>query len=94
MAIAISLFNGFNMGIERTKNKPVWGLNSDGEWDILTFTGFIIQTASVRFSFGSFYELIELEDLEENKAYLALLGLCRLFSLLSYIKRSVCTLWR
>ena len=64
MAIAISLFNGFNMGVERTKNKPIWGLNSDGEWDILTFTGFVVHIAFFRFSFGSFYELIELEDLE------------------------------
>ena len=64
MGIAISLFNGFNLGLERTINKPVWGLNSEGEWDILCFTGFILQIACFRFSFGDFYELIELEDLE------------------------------
>lgn len=64
MAIAISLYNGFNIGLERTKNKPMWGLNSNSDWDILTFTGFVFHLACFRISIGSFYEMIELEDFE------------------------------
>lgn len=57
MAIAIALYNGFNVGIEHTINRPMWGLNEDGEWIILEFTGVVIHLACFRFSIGSFYNI-------------------------------------
>ena len=52
------------MGIERTKNKHIWGLNRNGEWDVISVTGMRGHVAFSRFRCGSVYEMIALEDFE------------------------------
>jgi hypothetical protein len=59
MAIAIALYNGFSLGLERTVNRPIWGINGNDEWDIILFTGFVLYLGMFRFQFGDFYELVE-----------------------------------
>lgn len=61
MAIAISLYNGLNIGLERTKNKPMWGLDAEGQWDVIGFTGFVFHLACFRISIGSFFDLEDFE---------------------------------
>lgn len=66
MAIAISLYNGFNIGLERTINKPMWGIASDGDWDVILFSGMVFHIGCFRISWGDFYE-VEVLEIEKEE---------------------------
>lgn len=54
----LSLFNGFMLGLERTKARPMWFKDSEG-YGLLEFSGFVFYLGCFRLSFGSFDEFAE-----------------------------------
>ena len=62
--VAVAIFNGFCVGLERTKHRPVWAVYEDEGWGLAEFSGFVLYLGFIRFMFGSFEAPIDVEDLE------------------------------
>ena len=55
----IILFNGFCLGLERVKNKPIWMPLEDTEdtWEVSYVTGFAVHLGFVRITYGDYVTL-------------------------------------
>lgn len=63
--VAITLFNGFCLGLERTINRPIWAIHETDEgeaWGLAEFSGVVVYLACFRFMFGSIDTFADLEE--------------------------------
>ena len=61
MDFSITLYNGFNIGLERKVNSPTWLQLPDG-FDIFFFSGIQINLGFVRISLGRFKDADEFAE--------------------------------
>lgn len=61
----ITLYNGFNLGLERKVNSPTWACFDGEGYEIHFFTGFTFNLGFLRFNIGSFLDPDEfIEEIE------------------------------
>ena len=65
----LALFNGFCVGIERAKNKPVWMPVEDTEdtWEVSYVSGLVVHIGFLRFTYGDYVTIDDINAyLEED----------------------------